>query len=90
MITTILVYLPAMPRLLVNQAPAVQLEIRPDGAIGQQLLLAFSEDDEEALGTVALLEAALDNAASAIRLRQQRREQASGEGAGASVEAYRG
>lgn len=55
-----------------------------------QSVIVLPDDDDDALLMIELIEASLDNMASAVRLRQQRRERASVEGAGASVEAYRG
>lgn len=91
MITNILIYLSRAPRLQVRTEAGISLQVQPVvDQFTQSLMLTFSEDDEQALFEVDQLEAALDNIASAIRLRQQKREQAAQVGAGEIVEASRG
>lgn len=64
--------------------------IRIGRASEGELVLFMPHDDEQALTLLDRLEAALDNAVSAVRLRQQHRESGALEGAGIEVEAYRG
>jgi hypothetical protein len=56
-----------------------------------ELTLFLPIEDEDALAVLSRLEGAIDNAVSAVRLRQQERDRANGSlGAGETVEAYRG
>ena len=66
-----------------------QIEIGRLTGVSVMLILPFK--DEDALQVIDRLEAALDNARSAVHLRAKARSQLSYlDGAGASVEAYRG
>lgn len=96
MYTTILLTLTPTSSVRASTTPdgmAVRLELGARTRVGiptAGVTIALPSEDDEALVLLDLFSAAIDNAVSAVRIRQDRREGAALEGAGASVEAYRG
>lgn len=85
-----------VPRDGENSAGGIYLAIDGDGPDTPAVTLWMPDDDDEAVLAVEMLTAALDNVASRVQARRLQREHrarlAAGglEGAGASVQAYRG